>query len=78
MGDHSLNLSNAAELVGKYIKYYVRTSVTITQEEPAKTQVNAFNVMMAASRICAILNACTNLCIYSAMLQKSYFPNNSY
>ena len=53
VGDHSLNLCNAAELVGKYIKYYVRTNVTITLEEPAKTQVNAFEVMMAASRICA-------------------------
>ena len=65
MGDHSLNLCNAAELVGKYIKYYVRTSVTITQEEPAKTQVNAFEVMMAALRICAtqlpITNARNNL-----------------
>ena len=60
VGDHSLNLCNAAELVGKYIKYYMRTSVTITQEEPAKTQVNAFEVTMAASRICGTQQPITN------------------
>ena len=62
VGDHSLNLCSAAELVGKYVKYYVRTSVT--QEEPANTQMNAFEVMMAALRICdtqlSITNARTN------------------
>ena len=45
--DNTLNLCSA-ELVGKYVKYHVRTSLTIIQEEPAKTQVNTFKVMMAA------------------------------
>ena len=53
VGDHSLNLCNAAELAGKYVKYYVRKNVPITPEEPEKTQVNAFEIMMAASRACA-------------------------
>ena len=60
VGDHSLNLCNATKLVAKYIKYYVRTSMTITQEEPAKTQVNVFEVMMAISRICATQLPITN------------------
>ena len=61
VGDHSLNLCNAAELVGKYVKYYVRKSEPVTPEgpektgaeEPEKTGVNAFEIMMAASRACA-------------------------
>jgi len=53
VGDHSLNLCNAAELVGKYVKYYMRKSMPITREEPERTQVNAFEIMMAASRVSA-------------------------
>lgn len=53
VGDYSLNLCNAAELVGKYVKYYVRKSVPVTPEEPEETRVNAFEIMMAASRACA-------------------------
>jgi len=43
-------MCSAAEVIGKYIKYYVTTSQTITQQQPAKTQVNTFAVMMAASK----------------------------
>ena len=60
VGDHTLNLSSAADQIGKYIKYYVKTSVPTVQEEPARThQVNAFEVMMAASR--AASQVCTQL-----------------
>ena len=50
VSDWNLNMCSAAELIGKYIKYYMTTSLTITQQQPAKTQVNAFAVMMAASK----------------------------
>ena len=50
VGDFTLNLCSAAELIGKYVKYYVTGSVTITQQESSKAPVNAFAVMMAASR----------------------------
>ena len=57
VGDWNLNLCSAAELIGKYIKYYVTASLTIyTQQQPAKTQVNAFAVMMAASRAASKAN----------------------
>ena len=38
VGDWNLNLCSATELIGKYIKYCVATSLTITQQQPAKTQ----------------------------------------
>ena len=50
VGDWNLNLCSSAELIGKYVKYYVTASLTITQQQPAKTQVNAFTAMMAASK----------------------------
>ena len=50
VGDFTLNLCSAAELIGKYVKYYVTCSVTITQQESSKAPVNAFAVMMVASR----------------------------
>ena len=50
VGDFNLNLCSAADLIGKYVKYYVTDSVTITQQEPSKAPVNAFAAMMAASR----------------------------
>ena len=56
VGEWNLNLCSAAELIGKYIKYYVTTSLTITQQQPAKTQVNAFAVRMAASRAASKAN----------------------
>ena len=36
VGNHNLNLSSAAELTGKYMKYYVRADVTNIQQEQAK------------------------------------------
>ena len=57
VGDWNLNLCSSAELIGKYVKYYVTASLTITQQQPAKTQVNAFTVMMAASRAVSKANA---------------------
>ena len=50
VGDHTLNLCSSAELIGKYVKYYVRTTATQETQEPARTPVNAFEIMMAASR----------------------------
>ena len=54
VGNHILNLSSAAELTGKYGKYYkdyVRGDMTTTQQEQAKcSPVNAFKIMMDASR----------------------------
>jgi len=45
VGNHNLNLCSAAELTGKYVKYYVRAdvSVTITQQEKAKGLPNAYD-----------------------------------
>jgi len=49
--NHILNLSSAAELTGKYVKYYVRADMTTTQQEQAKcTPANAFKIMVDASR----------------------------
>jgi len=59
VGGWSLNLCNASELIGKYIKYYATASLTITQQQKAKTQVNAFTVMMAAFRANAELPVVT-------------------
>ena len=41
--NHNLNLSSAAELTGKYMKYYVRADMMTTQQEQAKCiPANAF------------------------------------
>ena len=51
VGNHNLNLSSAAELIGKYVKYYVRADMTTTQQERAIcSPANAFKVMMDTSR----------------------------
>ena len=44
MGNHNLNLSSAAELTGKYVKYYVRSDMTIYHS------ARAGKIMMDASR----------------------------
>jgi len=47
VGNHNLNLCSAAELTGKYVKYNARAdvSVTITQQELAKSPPNAFEII---------------------------------
>jgi len=46
-----LNLCSAAELTGKYVKYYVREDTTATQQEREKcSPANAFKTMMNTSR----------------------------
>ena len=48
VGNHNLNLSSTAEHTGKYVKYYVRTDMTTTEQEKAKC--SPANALDAASK----------------------------
>ena len=52
VGDHNLNLCSAAEFTGKFIKYYVSMieSSDEDREPESEIRVDAFQVMMSASR----------------------------
>ena len=60
VGDHSLNLCSAADLTGKYVKYYVECSSDETSEgtteEAIRNPTNAFTMMMAPQLLCQLLH----------------------
>ena len=53
VGDYSLNLCSAADLTGKYVKYYVECSSDETSEETTEEAIrnptNAFTMMMTST-----------------------------